>query len=302
VRLTATLLLAAAVAAALCLWLAGGYHLLFWWAAQWQHDLQDALAGRIQEIRAGHAAAFWTLLGLCAAYGFLHAVGPGHGKLLVSGAAVGSRATGLRMSLIAIAGSLAQAAVAILLVYGALALLELTARNMVEAADRWITPVGNIAVALVGAVLLVRGLRGLRGLKPARAGRAEAHRPHDAHHCGHHHGPTATEVAAADSPAATMALIAAMAMRPCTGALFVLVLAWRMGLAGAGAAAVVAMGLGTAAFTVIVAALAVAGRDAAFLAAGGGHTARLLAPALQVAAGGLILGISGTLALSALPL
>ena len=69
-----------------------------------------------------------------------------------------------------------------------------------------------------------------------------------------------------------------------------------------GAAAVVAMGLGTAVFTLIVATLAVAGRDAAFLAAGDGRAARLLGPGLQIAVGGLILGIGGTLALAALPL
>ena len=69
-----------------------------------------------------------------------------------------------------------------------------------------------------------------------------------------------------------------------------------------GAAAVVAMGLGTAVFTLIVATLAVAGRDAAFLAAGDGRAARLLGPGLQIAVGGLIFGIGGTLALAALPL
>lgn len=298
-RLTAAVLLAAAGAAALALWLSGGHHLLFWWAARWQHALQDALAGRVQDIRAGHSAAFWSLLGLSAGYGFLHAVGPGHGKLLISGAAIGSRATAFRMGLVAVAGSLAQAAVAIGLVYGAMALLELTARSTAEAADRWITPAGNLAVALVGGLLLVRGLRALR---PARAGRGAAAQGHAAHHCGHHHGPTAAEAAAADSPGTMLALIAAMAIRPCTGALFVLVLAWRMDLAGAGAAAVVAMGLGTAVFTLIVATLAVAGRDAAFLAAGDGRAARLLGPGLQIAVGGLILGIGGTLALAALPL
>ena len=193
------------------------------------------------------------------------------------------------MGVIAVAGSLAQAAVAIALVYGALALFEATARGTVDAADRWVAPVGNLAVALVGAWLLLRGLRALR--PPARADG-----------CGHHHGPTAAEAAGATSPAATLALIGAMAARPCTGALLVLVIAWRMDLAAAGVAAVLAMGLGTAAFTLIVAVLAVTGRDAAFFATGEGRAGRLLGPALQIVTGGLILGVSGGLMLAAMPL
>ena len=78
-----------------------------------QQALQAALAGRLQDLRAGEGTAFWSLLALCAGYGFLHALGPGHGKVLISGAAVGTRATALRMGMIALAGSLAQAAAAI---------------------------------------------------------------------------------------------------------------------------------------------------------------------------------------------
>jgi nickel/cobalt transporter (NicO) family protein len=86
-----------------------------------------------------------------------------------------------------------------------------------------------------------------------------------------------------------------MAARPCAGALIVLVLAWSMGLAATGAAAVIAMGLGTAGFTVTLAALAVAGRDAAFLSAGPASAARRVGPALQIGAGAAILIVSGAL-------
>ena len=289
-RLTAALLLAAAALMTVLAWQAGLHHALLWHAARQQHLVQDSLAGRIQALRSGDAAAFWSLIGLCAAYGFLHALGPGHGKLLVSGAAIGSRATAARMGLVAVAGSLGQAAVAILLVYGAFALFEVTLRGTMAAADRWIAPLGNLAVAAVGAWLLLRGLRSLRHtLGPA-------HR----HRCSHHHGPGPAEIERAAGPAATAGLIAAMAARPCTGALFVLVLAWRMDVAAAGAAAVLAMGLGTAAFTLIVALVAVTGRDAAFLATGDGRAGRVLAPALQILTGGLILAVSGALVLASI--
>jgi ABC-type nickel/cobalt efflux system permease component RcnA len=293
-RLTAGLLLVLAAAAALALWASDGFQIIGWWVVQQQHAVQSALAGRIQALRAGEPAALWSLIALCAGYGFLHALGPGHGKALVAGAAVGTGATARRMALIATAGSLGQAAVAIALVYGALAIFEATARGTVAAADRWVAPAGNLAVALSGAWILWRGLRALG------AARSGAHAHDHGPSCGHAHGPDPAEVARATGPAATLALIAAMAARPCTGALVGLVLAGRLGLAGAGIAAVVAMGLGTAAFTVLVAVMAVASRDAAFVAAGDGRAARLLAPGLQILAGVMILGIGAVLAMAGL--
>jgi ABC-type nickel/cobalt efflux system permease component RcnA len=294
-RLTAALLLGLALLAGLVLWSSGALQLVAWWAAEQQRAVQGALAGRVQALRAGEGAAFWSLVALAAGYGFLHALGPGHGKALVAGAAAGTRVSATRMALVAIAGSLAQAVVAIAIVYGAFAIFEATARGTVETAERWVPRIGNLAVALVGAWMLWRGLAALRALGGPHG---HDHRHHAG--CGHAHGPDPDAVARAESPAAALALVAAMAVRPCTGALVVLVLAWRMGLAGAGVAAVIAMGLGTAAFTVLVALAAVGSRDAAYLAAGEGRTARLMGPGLQIIAGGLILGIGGVLALATL--
>jgi ABC-type nickel/cobalt efflux system permease component RcnA len=289
-RVIAAALLAGLALAALALWSSGVFQALGFWLADQQHALQSTLAAHIRALRAGEPAAFWSLVALCGGYGFLHALGPGHGKALIAGAAVGTRATALRMAAIAVIGSLAQAAVAILAVYGGFAAFEATARGTVAAADHWVAPVGNLAVAAIGGWILWRGI----GALPARAG--------DPGHegCGHAHGPGAEEAAGATGIGATLALVGAMAARPCTGAIVVLVIAWRMGLAAQGAAGVVAMGLGTAAFTVLVALLAVTSRDAAFLTAGDGRAARLLAPGLQILAGGLILGISGTLLVGAL--
>ena len=290
-RLTAAIPLALLALACLAIWATGGFASLAWWAAGQQRALQGALAGEIAALRAGDSAALWGLMGLCAAYGFLHALGPGHGKALIAGAAVGTRATARRMASIALLGSLAQAAVAIGLVYGGLALLGVTARGLTDGAERWIPLLGNLAIALVGAWLLLRGLRGVRGADAAALPHAHAQDHAHGPGCGHNHGPSAEQAARATSLGETLALVAGMAARPCAGALFVLVIAWRTDLAWAGAGAVVAMGLGTAAFTALVAWVAVAGREAAFLSAGG--DAGLLPAALQILAGGAILTLAG---------
>lgn len=268
------------------LWATNGFQAFAWWANERQRDLQALLGGQLHALRAGEPAALWSLVGICAAYGFLHALGPGHGKAIVGGAAIATRATAVRMAIIAVLGSLAQAAVAVAIVFGALGALAATARGTVDTVGTWSAPLGNAAVAAVGAWLLWRGLRALR--VPAADG------------CGHHHGPGPDDARDA-GPAAALAMIAAIAARPCTGALFVLVIAWRLDLAAAGIAAVVAMGLGTAALTAVVAVLAVLGRDAAYLGAGDGGVARLLAPSLQIATGGLIAAVSGALLISQWP-
>jgi ABC-type nickel/cobalt efflux system permease component RcnA len=91
-----------------------------------------------------------------------------------------------------------------------------------------------------------------------------------------------------------------MAARPCTGAMMLLAIAWGMGVAGAGAAGVLAMGLGTALFTVAVAVLAVFGRAQALARLSVGGLAGRLVPALQVVAGILVATTGSALLVSSL--
>lgn len=295
-RLRAAVCLAFAALIA-AVWATGGFAMLAWWLQGQQRALQSALAGAISALRADAPAAVWSLVALCGVYGFLHALGPGHGKALIAGAAVGTRATARRMALIALLGSVAQALVAIALVYGGFALFGVTARSLTDEATRWTGPLGNVVIALMGAWILARGLR---ALQPAvgRTGLHGAGHAHHGHACGHDHGPSPAAAAQAVGLGATLALVAGMAARPCTGAIFVLVVAWRMGAPVAGAAGVLAMGLGTAAFTALVAWFAVTSREAALLSAGPSGAARRVGPGLQILTGGMILAIAGALLLS----
>lgn len=280
------LTLAALACLGLGLWATGGFAALTWWAADRQRALHGALAADLTALREGESTALWGLMALCAAYGFLHALGPGHGKALIAGAAIGTRANARRMAAIALAGSLAQAAVAIGLAYGGLALLDITARGLAEGAERWIAPIGALAIAVIGAWIFGRGLRDWK--KAPTAADAHVHGPD----CGHRHGPTPEQAARATSFGETLGLVTALAARPCSGAIFVLIIAWRMDLAWAGAGAAAAMGLGTAALTALTAWLAVTSRDAAFRSAGSTSAVRRLAPGLQILAGGVILAVA----------
>ncbi|MEL6246283.1 MAG: hypothetical protein AAFQ85_13125, partial [Pseudomonadota bacterium] len=81
------------------------------------------------------------------------------------------------------------------------------------------------------------------------------------------------------------ALVLAIAIRPCTGAILLLFIAWQLDLIVAGIAGVLAMGLGTACFNAVVASGAVFTRQSLVL---GGDAAAWLAPALQIAAGATV--------------
>ena len=170
----------------------GGFTALGWWLMGLQRELHSILGAHVAALRAGEPGALATLVGFCALYGFLHAVGPGHGKVLVGAAAIATNATARRMAAIAVAGSVAQSLVAIVLIYGSFFLVGATARATVATSEAWALPAGHAAVAAVGAWIVIRGVGAWRWRSPERAyGHADGHGgDHDgANDCGHHHGP-----------------------------------------------------------------------------------------------------------------
>ncbi len=305
-------MLALALLAGLALWLwgMGGIALLERWAADGQREAQNAMAGLLRRLKAGDGAALAALLGFCFAYGFFHAAGPGHGKVLIGGYGLGRRVPLGRLAGLAVISSLAQAATAVALVYAGVFLLDWSRERMVDTAEAWLAPLSYVLIGLVGLWLLLRGARKFRVQVTAR--RQGHHHDHHHHHhdhaegsgacasCGHKHGPTIEEAAEVRSIRDALALIAAVAVRPCTGALFLLILTWRMQIDLAGIAGAFAMGLGTASVTVLVAVLSVTARESALAqVAGGPATARALS-LIEIAAGLLVVLVAAQLFLSSI--
>lgn len=276
------------------LWGFGGSGDVARWAADGQREVQQGMAGYLRRLRAGDWTALSGLWGLCFAYGFFHAAGPGHGKLLIGGYGLGAQVPVLRLSGLALASSLAQAGTAVALVYAGVFLLGLTRQAMVGIADQIMAPASYGAIALVGLWLVWRGLR--RWQRLGRSVSVDSH-SHSGDgpcpSCGHRHAPTPQEAAHVRSWREALVLVAAVAIRPCTGALFLLILTWRMGLDMAGIAGAFIMGLGTASVTVAVAIASVTLRAGllARLAGGQGHSARVL-PVIEMTAGALIAALS----------
>lgn len=275
-----------ALVAVLAVWATGGFDTIARWAALNQREVQGDMAGAIRALKGGEAGALLALMGLAFAYGFFHAAGPGHGKMLIGGYGLGRRVPALRLSVIALASSLAQAGTAIGLVYGGIFLLDWTRERVQGIAEDWLAPASYAAIAALGLWLVWRGLSGLRAA-PARQGHHDHPHGHG-EHCGHAHGPTVEEVARVTSLRDAVLLVGGIALRPCTGAIFLLIICWRLGVDAAGIAGALAMALGTATVTVAVALVSSTARESALAGFASGPAARRVLPALELSAGALI--------------
>ena len=275
----------------LCIWAVGAaaWGILPWfeiqrWAGGEQRTFQNVMAGALRGIQAGDPQAVWTLCGATGAYGFFHALGPGHGKVLIGGAALASSATLKRLSILTFLSGLAQAATAILLVGGLYFILQIGSADLADLTETWLAPASYAAIAAIGAVLIFRGARSWHKISRAKQATHGC--------CGHAHGPSFNEVATLTSTRDAIALIASIAIRPCTGALFVLVIAARFDAFAVGCLAVVTMGLGTAAFNLTVATSGVAARRLAGLGAHDHQGMQAISATLHLAGGVLIIAIS----------
>ena len=146
----------------LILWLTGGFAALQAWILAGQREIQSSLAAAVRAIKRQQPGALAALLTVCFSYGFLHAAGPGHGKVVIGGFGLGRRVPLLTLSAISLAASLAQAAVAVGFVYAGVALLGWTREQAHGVADDIMAPVGTLAIVGVGLWLMWRGLRGLQ--------------------------------------------------------------------------------------------------------------------------------------------
>lgn len=224
-----------------------------------QRVLHDELVAALRAVKAHEAAALWGLIGVSLAYGVFHAAGPGHGKAVIA-TYVATSGQRLRQGLmLSVLSALAQGVTAIAVTGVAVWLLEQSLRQA-QATALAVETVSFGLIGLVGVVLALAGAMALRRHPHAHHHRHDHHDHDCGHHCGHAHGPTAADLAGRQGWRRSAGVILAIGLRPCSGAILVLLFAHAMDMPLAGIAAVVAMSVGTAATVAALACLAVHAR------------------------------------------
>jgi nickel/cobalt transporter (NicO) family protein len=266
--------------------------------AEFYRGLSSALRAAKQD-----GTAAWGLFGLSFLYGVFHAAGPGHGKAVISSYMVANDETWRRGVVLSFASALLQALVAVAIVGVAAALLNVTAKTMGEAVRWIeIVSYGLIALIGL-RLLWAKGrgflaaLRAVTAPQPAMAAAGNVvvevhdhhhghhhhdhhahphHHGHDHHHGhghdhhhddhdhhGHSHGPEPKDLAGPGGWQRGLAAIVAVGLRPCSGAILVLVFALAQGLFWAGVVSTFIMGLGTAITVAAIATMAVGAKSLA---------------------------------------
>lgn len=254
--------------------------------AAWQGHFYKQLTGAVRAWKQDGWAA-WLLLALSFGYGVFHALGPGHGKAVLTAYVLANRETIRNGALLAMLSAFLQAFVAIALVAIAAGVLQVSGVAMNRAT--WWLEIGSYAMMTALGVWLVYKhvlkpiIRYFAQKTHAHSGGHDhghnqhhhAHVPmhtheHDheqcSHHaharpsvsahiqanthvhddsCGHMHMPDPAMISGRLNWSKAISAILAVGLRPCTGAVFVLVFSLAQGFFIAGIAAALAMGLGT---------------------------------------------------------
>jgi ABC-type nickel/cobalt efflux system permease component RcnA len=307
------------------------------WILAKQAEFYRAMSSTIRAAKTD-GSAFWTLLGISFAYGVFHAAGPGHGKAVISSYLIANEETARRGIVLSFVSALLQALVAVLIVGIGAWLLGATARTLCSTERIIeIVSYGLIAL-LGAWLVFTKGRGLLRVLpwsfaapQPtpvAVAAGGHEHHAHEHHHhdhdhhghdhhhghghhdhhhdhghvhdehCGHNHGPSPSELAGPGGWTRGLSAIFAVGLRPCSGAILVLVFALAQGLFLAGIAATFVMGLGTALTVATIAVIAVSAKGLARrLSSGGDGRGAIVVRAMEFGAACVVLFLGAGLLL-----
>lgn len=226
-----------------------------------QRNLNTELATLIglatsDPLRAGGLLVLFSFL-----YGLLHALGPGHGKVILS-AYIATHPAKLRHSaLLSFLASLLQGTVAVTLVSVVLFILQLSTRQL-NHISQLTEKMSYVFIIVLGGFIIIRALRRLVVTTPAKLPAikkviplpvkssavlqpAQVHRGSQIPACGCGHQHVVADDALTGHWRTQTGMILAMGCRPCSGALLVLLFSAVIDVFHWGVIATFAMALGT---------------------------------------------------------
>ncbi|WP_413693312.1 nickel/cobalt transporter [Psychromonas sp. KJ10-2] len=247
---------------------------------QWQKGINEQIIELLYSAQTQLLASGISLVSLAFIYGILHSLGPGHGKLIVT-TYLATHPTKVKISLVlTILSALLQAIVAIVVVSVLLMLFNSTMREVNNEANNLIT-LSFYSVVILGLIVIWRNAKSLiqsfysrptpikiNTIKPIMAPVGNKNQPttHVHNHgpdnvcgCGHVHFAGAAEINKASSLKEYLAIIFSVGLRPCTGAIMVLLFSNTLGLYWLGIVSAFFMSIGTALTTSSIAVMTTLG-------------------------------------------
>jgi nickel/cobalt transporter (NicO) family protein len=272
------------------------------WLLEEQARFYQALRQAVDAAQTNPSAAL-TLAAVAFAYGIFHAAGPGHGKAVIASYMLANERALRRGVILSIFAALLQAFVAIAIVGVAALVLGATAQKM-TAATHAVEIASYLCIAALGAWLVWRKAGGLvAALRAPPLPVASRFSCDDGTETGPH-GPDCPHCVAPDprllgegfSWRQGVATVVTAGLRPCSGALLVLVFAAAQRAFLIGVWAVFAMAAGTALTTAALAASAVLLKGAATKMLGAGRRrAEIAGRLIEVAAALVVFGLGASL-------
>ncbi|HEK3090259.1 TPA: nickel/cobalt transporter [Proteus mirabilis] len=233
---------------------------LTYFNVQWQKVINSYLAELMQDISENNWQVGFILIGVSFLYGLLHAVGPRHGKVIIS-TYIATHPTKLKQSAwLSVLASLLQGTVAIVIITVILIILNLSSSHL-KIASHYIENSSYLLISLSGIIIFIQSIRRLLSDYKKRAFYIKQATPiikrsrylykHKSNQtisqtscCGHKHVVTSNELQGNWS--AQLLVLFAIGSRPCSGALLVLLFSYALNIYLWGIAAVIAMAIGTA--------------------------------------------------------
>ena len=252
-KLTAASLLVLALLAVAVYWV---YPLLLHNVILWQKAFNLQLSSSLNQLSQQHQEAGITLIFISFFYGIFHAIGPGHGKFILT-SYLALEQSKLRQAVkISLASSIVQGIVAIFLVSIIVVAFTLS-RSYFNLTLKWVERGSFMLMILLGFYWIYQAWKGIRPPKlqirkispmqmPQEKTPLVSHHIHHEHcSCGHQHLPSSVQMNQSTGWKSQLFLILSMGSRPCSGAILVLFLSYTLNIYLWGILATLMMALGT---------------------------------------------------------
>lgn len=244
-----------------------------------------------------YSGGLWLLTGAFF-YGVLHAIGPGHGKFIVTTYLSTNKESQLAARVVPFLGSLMQGVSAILFVFILAIGFNLASGDL--STSRWyVEKISAVLIGAFGAFVIYQALKTLRPRKMTISSLKPVHQ-HD-EHCGCGHHGVGADLTKGDWKT-RLGVILAIGARPCSGAIMILMFSNALGIVTWGIAAVMTMALGTA-LSIMGLSLAVRyARERTVACFGGNSALNWLVPAVKIVGGVMLILFAVVLFLTVIPM